>query len=447
MTRMRRHRFIILALTALAAVSCVEIQVDDGPDVPIDFNWYALSGVQATKVDADYFVGSLDGSRAERHLNAGTSFGVFGYFHPQPNPNPEPKTAGGWVHGARAYNAPNLFYNEPVTIGYNAQSEKYSYSYEHSRYWPKNIYDRISFFAYYPYFNTIVEDEQAGQSNNTIEPILDTNRDREGLVAFYYTAPRDAENHVDFMVSDLCLDQSRELWKSNHAQGLTIGSETGASAETGTVKFFFHHALSQIRIRPVDLVEAVSNPNVTVTLKSARFVDVAVSGRCIPEADFANVTATGRTPVTPTWPARFLSTQRPGEHAVTGVTTESCYDAQGNLDRPQNILMMIPQTFSEEGSATIEVIVDVVRWKNINDKGYLADGVTPDPDKYEYYFSDYVYNVPLYSGVDAWLPGKIYTYSLSLNLKAIRMTAEVVENDWLTANDDVFMDPVVTPAP
>lgn len=452
---MRIDRNIILILSALAVCSCGwnEIVSDEGPDVPIGFNWYTLSGRQATKADADHFVGGLDGTAAERHLNAGTSFGVFGYFHPQPDPNPDPKTAGGWKHGAGIYNAPNLFYNEPVTISYNDATQKYSYGYTNDRFWPKNIYDRISFFAYYPYYDVINEENEAGLTvKATVEPILDTRKEREGLVAFYHTTPANPADHVDFMVSDLCLDQSRELWKSNHSQGLTIGNETSVTADqTGTVKFFFHHALSQIRIRP--LVSDYNNPNVTVSLKSARFVNVKVRGRCIPVADYANTTSAGRTPVTLTWPEEYLSTMRPGELEATGMATDACFDAQGNLSHPENILLMIPQAFPDDDPA-IEVKVDVVRWKDgvvVNGEvtdanAYLEDGVTPNPSKFEYYYPGNVYHVPLSTGVSAWLPGKIYTYSVSVSLTAIKVTA-VEEVDWLTASDDVFLDPVVTPEP
>ena len=420
-----KKKHIILILTALTALSCGRVVVDDGPDEPIGFGWYAARSAKAsTKADTGTLVTGVT------HLPSGSTFGVFGYFHAQSGTAQNP-VAGGWKDNV-SRNYPNLFYNESVAI--SGSNGNYTYSYDNSRYWPKNTNDRISFFAYFPYNASMVEDEQEQQSNTAIvEPILDYNNAQEGMVSFYYTVPADPADHVDFMVSDLCADQSKALWNTDHTRGLT-------GTENGKVKFFFHHALCQIRIRPVEF--EATNPNVEVNLKSVRFTGIPMSGRCVPTPNFTLKDAnTGRTPVTPTWPTQYFSVLRPGELSETGVTTAACYNTQGVLTAPENILLLMPQTFQEDGDAYIEVRVDLVRWKNINDKGYLQDGVTPDPAKYNYYYPDTILNVPLYSGVTSWQAGKIYTYSLAVNVQTIRVTGVEVDT-WQTATEDVFMDPI-----
>jgi len=396
-----KNRSIILIVIALCAVSCAKntLLPDEGPDMAIDFSWYAGRSM-STKADSDLFVG---GSGTETHLPAGQSFGVFGYFHAQDN-----GVAGSWTDANANY--PNLFYNEGVSIANDGGS--YSYSYENSRYWPKNTLDRISFFAYYPY-NPLLAGETPSD-DTIVEPFLDKNYEHEGLVGFYYTVPTTAAEGVDFMISDLCLDQSHKLWESDNTQGLT-------GTENGKVKFYFHHALSQIRIRPV-IVDHSGNEDVSVEITSVRFTGVPVFGQCIASPDYTQTDATGRTPVTASWPNSGLSVVRGGETEATGVTTQACYDAEDNLI-PENVLLMIPHTFLS--GAQIEVTFNVTR--------------TVDASTGEYYtYSGNTLSASLSTSGSGWDAGKIYTYYVTLNLKKINVTAEV--EPWLTAGEDIFME-------
>ena len=239
-----KRLYLIFPLLALCLASCSKIEVktyDDG-DVRyeesselVDFSWYTTRNL-GTKADPTYFVGDATATGTERHLNSGTSMGVFGYFHPQTSGG----AAGTWQTGAGAYNAPNLFYNEPVSITENAGT--YSYDYTNSRFWPRNKLDKISFIAYYPWnrLNTT----GSATENTIVEPFLDSRSERQGMVGFYYVVPEDSGDQVDFMVSDLCLEQSKAVWTANNAQGLTGNAN-------GKVKFFFHHALSQVRVKSV----------------------------------------------------------------------------------------------------------------------------------------------------------------------------------------------------
>ena len=221
--------YIRILLMALIATGCAKVEtiVTDTlkEDVPIDFSWYTTRNA-STKADPDFFVGDVTATGQQRHLNSGTSMGVFGYFHPQ-----NEGAAGTWQKGAGAYNAPNLFYNEPVSI--TETSGTYTYDYANSRFWPRNKLDKISFIAYYPW-NELNTSGSASEST-IVEPFLDSRSQRQGMVGFYYVVPQKSEKQVDFCVSDLCLEQSKAVWTNNSSQGLTGNTN-------GKVKFFFHHA-------------------------------------------------------------------------------------------------------------------------------------------------------------------------------------------------------------
>ena len=392
----------------LSAFGCakVETYVKDTlkEDLPIDFSWYSTRNV-FTKADPDYFVGDVEATGAERHLNKGTSMGVFGYFHPQSS-----GSAGTWKTGAGEYNAPNLFYNEPVSIDENGGV--YTYDYSNSRFWPRNKMDKISFIAYYPWneLNT----SGSATEDTIVEPFLDNRSERQGMVGFYYVVPEDSEKQVDFMVSDLCLEQSKAVWAGDNSQGLTGNAN-------GKVKFFFHHALSQIRVKSVSF-DTGDNDQVDLKIKYIVFRNVAVFGQCIPVPDFSTTTATGRTTVTPTWPTSSLVPRRP--NYTSGVTADVCYDSSTSTWDVNKFLLMIPHTFFT--GATIEVNFDVTRKK---------DSVTG-----EYYsYLGNTLSAPLTTNtVYEWEPGKIYTYNITLDLKQIKVTADVV--DWLEAGEDVIMD-------
>ena len=404
---MKKRTTYIMLLATLAAIGCakVETEVEDvlKEDEPIDFSWYATRNT-ATKADPTYFVGDVSTTGQQRHLNSGTSMGVFGYFHPQ-----DGGAAGTWQTGAGAYNAPNLFYNEPVSISESAGT--YSYDYEHSRFWPRNDKDKISFIAYYPWneLNTT----GSATENTIVEPFLDSRSERQGMVGFYYVVPEDSGDQVDFCVSDLCLEQSKAAWTANSSTGLTGNTN-------GKVKFFFHHALSQIRVKSVSF-DTGGNDKVDLKINYIVFKNVAVFGQCIPVPDFSTTTATGRTTVTPTWPTGTLVPRRP--NYTSGVTADVCYDSSTSTWDVNKFLLMIPHTFFT--GATIEVNFDVTR-KNMGTGEY-------------YSYLGNTLSAPLTTtNVYEWQAGKIYTYNITLDLKQIKVTAEVV--DWLDAGEDVVMD-------
>jgi hypothetical protein len=422
-----KKSILIIVAAALTLVSCLKVEKYEGSgfpkydesDYPVSFSWYTRrtlysgpSSAPATRANPDYFIGNPTETGTERHLNDGTSMGVFGYFHPQDNGN-----HGEWQHGVGVYNAPNLFYNEQVTIT-DEGGGSYSYDYTNDRYWPKNPLDRISFIAYYPW--NALNTSGSASTSTIVEPFLDTQSKREGMVGFYYVVPEKSEDQIDFCVSDLCLEQSKALWDTDHTHGLTIGTETSVTDNAGTVKFFFHHALSQVRVKSVAF-DTGNNDDITVDIKYIIFSGVPVYGQCIPVPDFSSTTATGRTTVVPTWPTNTLVPTRPNR--TSGIKAGVCYDADTDTWDVEQFLLTIPHEFSN--SERVEVCFDVIRKK----------GSTG-----EYYeYKDNTLTAPLTTtSVYGWEAGRIYTYNITLNVDQIHVTADVV--DWLDASDDVIMN-------
>ena len=108
---------------------------------------------------------------------------------------------------------------------------------------------------------------------------------------------------------------------------------------------------------------------------------------------------------------------------TSGVTADVCYNSSTDTWDVNKFLLMIPHTFFT--GATIEVNFDVTR-KNMGTGEY-------------YSYLGNTLSAPLTTTtVYDWKAGKIYTYNITLDLKQIKVTAEVV--DWLDAGEDVIMD-------
>lgn len=411
-------RRILISVAALAlAASCAQVEnyTPVIPDSPVEFAWYSNRTSNATKADPTYFVGDETVTGTQRHLPVGTAFGVFGYFHPQ-----QTGTAGSWDDSQPNY--PNLFYNEAVTVAQT--SGTYTYNYTNSRFWPKNELDRISFLAYYPY-NAHLNTDGSQNNNIIVEPVLDTRYKHKGMVSFNYRTPDNSENATDFMISDMCAEQSKAIWDSDpsHATGITGADGT----ENGTrVRFFFHHALSQVRVKSINFDTSL-NGDVTVQVDSVKFNGIYVYGNCQPVPDtLANgklnpdPTGKGRIPITEKW--SNLLDYRPG--GKSGVKADRCFDASNNFIL-NNVLLLIPQNPFPAG-ASIAVYYTLTRGE--------------DPITHEKYtYSKNVLSAPLTTTkVYGWDAGMIYTYNIYLNLKSINIKADVVP--WLEAGEDVFME-------
>lgn len=391
---------VIFGLFA-AIVSCSKTNVDEGEPERIGFDTYALR----TKA-GDSYIGGNGGSTTNIPVNS--KFGVFAYFHPG---DASTSTVGTWNNADVNSNYSNMLLNEPVTR-VEPSTGTYAYTYSNSRYWPKNSTDRISFFAYYPYAtNAFVVDENAA-SDGTGITLQDPEDDHYGyshnpvgFPKFKFVVNPDASKQVDFMVSDMCMNQ-------NKVASVTTGNDND-------VQFTFHHMLSQIRVKTVDFV--VENADVSVELVSVRFLGVPISGIVTPSIKAADLDANGL-PINANGHAR-MDFNWSGLNSSNSSFTTSIYDDSGtDAEKQAAIMLMIPHTFSEDpGKDVIEVTFKVTRASNAAGEHY----------EYEGHLSASLGA----GGLEGWERNKIYNYTISVSLNAINFTAAV--EDWPEASTDV----------
>ena len=384
---------IILSLAAATLSSCVKSTVFEEPAERIGFDTYALR----TKAGDSYVGGS---KTQTSNIPVGSSFGVFAYFHPGDHSN---SITGVWNNTNVSLNYSNMLLNEPVTR-VEPSAGTYSYTYESTRYWPRNETDRISFFAYYPYAaNAFIVDEGAA-SDGTGITLQDPEDDHYGyshnpvgFPKFKFVVNPDAAQQVDFMISDMCLNQSKKA-------GVLTGNNND-------VQFTFHHMLSQIRIKTIDFVK--ENDDVTVELESFKFIGVPVSGIVTPSIA-SEPNAKGHATMDFAWS---------GLNTSNSNFTASIYDDAASEEAKQAaIMLMIPHTFSEDpGKDIVEVTFKVKRAKNAADEYYEYTG--------------HLSASLGAGGLTGWERNKIYNYTIKVSLNAITLSAEL--EDWPEASTDV----------
>lgn len=380
---------ILIPIVLVALSGCGRSSLDL-PEDPISFDVYTLKSRSTSKANGTFIEGN---PLSATTLPEGSQFGIFGYFHQSLGGE-----NGSWDDAVTkgTTNHPNLFFNGHVTASYDGLTPQYTS--DPVRYWPSNDKERISFFAYYPYDAT----------GANIKTNLSSASNGEGV--FEYAVPASAADHIDFMISDLCVDQSKS---ANYLTG------------DGKVRFNFHHVLSQVRIKTVNVIN--SNPNVTISNISIMFKNVPLSGRCVvtPTTDGEGKVvkdANGRVNNNFSWPKTSMSFTREG---VNGIEAELCYDTDDNLI-PGQVLLMIPYNFAYDPAypdAEIVVVFDVDRT--------AADGE-------EYHYRNNELSAPLWKGGSAWVANHIYDYNITVRLEGLEMSAEV--SDWAVGAGDVDLE-------
>lgn len=389
---MKKILLIVALISAFAA--CSKNEIFEEASNRVGFDTYALR----TKA-GDTYVGGNQTSTS--NIPAGGKFGVFAYFHPAVG-----NTAGSWDNSNVNNNRSNLMLNQSVErVEPSSGTYAYYYPATESRYWPKNNNDRISFFAYYPYAsNAFIVDENA-TSDGTGITLQDPDDDHYGYAhnpvgfpKFKFTVNPDASEQVDFMISDMCLNQSK-------AAGVLTGS--------GNVKFTFHHMLSQIRIKTVDVV--IDNEDVDVEVESFKFIGVPVSGIVTPSVSAVpSPIGTGHAEMEFAWS---------DYNSRNSEFTTTIYDDNGTAAEKQAaIMLMIPHRFSDDPDKDIvEVTFKVTR--ALNGAG----------EHYEY--TGHLRTSLGAGGLEGWERNKIYNYTISVTLNDIRLSANV--EDWPEASTDV----------
>ncbi len=380
---MRKLVFIFAAICIVAGCAKVETF---GPE--LSFDVYANRVDPGTRADDATYVPTGTG-----HLPDGSQFGVFAYFHPATSGG-----AGSWNDSNR--NHPNLMYNQPVTV--HEDAGVYTYSYSPKRYWPGNTNETISFFAYYPY-------DPKGTSSSTDPGIRSTlNSSSHGMGTLRFTSSEKANEQVDFLISDLCMDQSK-----------LGGVLTGSGTDEGKVRFTFHHMLSMVRVRVASI--SSENPNIHIDESSYKFkfYGFPIAGNCVPTPGTKQ--ANGYTPCTYPWNSLLTTvTYRQGEELIERETEMSVPKYTGAADY-SDFLLIIPHTV--QPTERLQVTFDLDR-DSYHDEGYS--------------FEDNPLFAYIQPRIERFEANKIYTFNITVSLNAINFTATV--EDWNTGSGDLVFD-------
>lgn len=400
---MKMKKILIIFGLLAATVSCVKIETSGGKDTRIGFDTYALR----TKAGSSYIGGN---GNSTTNIPVDSKFGVFAYFHPG---NSNTSTAGAWNNANVNSNLSNLMLNQWVQRQEPAPSTYgYYYPAEDSRYWPKNAFDRISFFAYYPYAaNAFIVDENA-VSDGTGITLQDPTDDHYGyshnpvgFPKFKFTVNPADSLQVDFMISDMCMNQSKSA-------GVLTGNDD--------VQFTFHHMLSQIRIRQVDF--ELDNDAVSIDSVEFRFIGVPKSAICTPSIKASELDANGL-PVHGDGRAAMDFTWSGFNSSNSEFKARFYKDSDSAEKKQAAVLLMIPHAFSDDPGKDI---------------AQVTFKVTREDDQHTGEYYTYYGNLSAPLGADGltrWERNKIYNYTVRITLNSLEFSA-VVEN-WPEASTDV----------
>ncbi len=155
-------------------------------------------------------------------LKASNGFGVYAYYTGKEN---YLKSEG---ENAAPWETPNFMCNQQVSWTAN------KWIYDPIKYWPNNFGEKVSFFAYAPYFNKATDAAQAigitgvSENNVTTDPKINFNMEQE------------IGKQIDLLYAEPMLDLQKQLIDEK-------------------VQFKFKHALSRIGFKRVAVVDEVND--------------------------------------------------------------------------------------------------------------------------------------------------------------------------------------------
>ena len=371
---------IIFAICLLA--SCVKVQNDLPDEIPLAFDVYSTRVNSNTKADDGIYVPTGTG-----HLPSGSTFGVYGFFHPEKDGN-----AGSWADANP--NHPDLMFNQSVSVSESAGI--YTYSYSPKRYWPRSTDETISFFAYYPY-------DSNGNDHGITSDLTSASN---GMGSFRYKSSENPAQQVDFLVSDLCMDQTK-------AGGILTGS---APDDEGKVRFTFHHQLAMVRVQVASITS--ENPNISIDEDSYEFsfYGFPVEGNCNPTPGAKG--SNGLAPCTFSWNRQYSYVREQREGETIERPSKMTVPKFENDPSHNDFLLIIPHDV-EEGER-LEVRFDLDRSSNHGES---------------YSYRDNPLAAYLSGKIERFEANKIYTFNIKVSLNEIKFDASV--ENWTTGSGDL----------
>lgn len=367
--------FLLGMVTAGFAASCSSddsfVSPETNDSSAIEFGTYVAHSVESragTKGDMDL-----------EHLKKG--FGVFAYH----------KVGAGYSTGLK----PNFMYNQQVTY----QTSKWVYA--PVKYWPNNPSEKVSFFAYAPYVETVSSDNVEGitkiapANNGTGDPIIS------------YKVSDDATKVVDLVYDNTQKDKEKPA----------VGDK---------IKFQFKHALCKLQFNVqgvFDKVEAPSTDDVDTNTKIYMQEVKLVNG--FGKSGDLNLATGAWSNIEPAAGAReiafgvsnFVEALTEASNGA-GVTKEKV----ALLKTATPFFTVIPTTL--DGSKKVQM---VVKYKVVTTDAALEGG------KYEN-VNTITCDLSSLTGLEA---GKAYTFNIKLGMTTVKVDADVTA--WGT-NTEIDVD-------
>lgn len=379
--------FFIAATAAAVFASCAKtevVQTNTEELTPVTFGVY--NGKMATKAVSVTTYGQINTTALLEGSTYG--FGVFGFF----SDNSE---------GTNDFNpsssnfTPNFMYNQQV------EHTSGAWDYTPHKYWPNEYstttalsddVDKLTFFAYAPYVATVGDEGITAFSANTAT----------GDPTVSFKVPQASDKQIDL------------LWSDAATTNLT------KQAISGNVLFTFKHALSNLSIYPVAVVDASSIPassGTNLSTGTTIFVnDITIEG-AFSQTGTLNLR-------TGAWSDKGSSTPSVNYHPTTPLEVTDINDkAEADAGNPCAEFMFIP-TAVEGYTVTIDYDVKYAAAQS----GLAADLVV---------------NNVIHKNIDLPLDqGKKMKLYIGLGMTSVTFSAEVA--DWTDAADQTIWLPVNT---
>ena len=362
------------AVLVLLAAGCEKIDVTGtaGDPVPMLFSSYAPRPV--TKVDSDSFVSGTT-------LPDNSSFGVFAFYQGGDVENGiEAHWTDDWDNqiAGTQHPSPNFMFNQEV------EYDGTDYTYSPVRYWPTNIENTISFWAYYPYDAYSADNSKALKFYES-DGTTDYNSSSTGLPVVKYTVPSDPDKQIDLLFDSFANTDKTYL---------------NCTPTLGVVPLTFKHALSWVEFQIIEGTGAVIN--------SMSVSNIKWSGEC---TDVENLT----------WANQ-------GNAATFSLNSVTVYNSIICS------MLLMPQTIANDATLTINYDITFAS----SDPGH------PDPIVYKGNSGNVLLknatqaNGTDPAGINTWEPGHHYIYKIRAGFERIEFEEVVVSaDDWKTGNSNI----------
>lgn len=384
---MKKYLTIVSCAAALLAAGCAKNEVieESIPQLPVTFGVYA--GQAATKAVSSTTFGQINTNAL---LQGSAGFGVFGFYSDNSEGNNDFTTAP----SSNFY--PNFMYNQRVYYSSG-------WTYSPLKYWPNEYstttaisdhVDKLTFFAYAPYVATA--------SVGTEGIIGFSANDATGDPAVTFKVPSADNEQIDLLYSDAA---TTNLTKK---------------AISGNVQFTFKHALSNLSIYPVAVIDYASIP-ISMGTDFSTGTRITVNEITIAGAFNQSGTLNLRTGE---WSDMSGSTPSVNYSPASPLDVTNINDkAEADAGNPCTEFMIIPTA-----SQTYTVTIDYDLTYDAAESGLAADLV--------------VNNVIHKDIALTFEKGKKMKLYIGLGITSVSFTAEV--GDWTAAADQTIWLPVNT---